>query len=126
MLLTIAYKEIFPIVLTASLWGHQWSAKPVKFCSDNTGVVEVLRSDTSRDANFMVLLSHLSLLAARHSSVFTARHVDRKSNAIADAISRFEFQRFHQLVPHASPTATPLPPLVLAQLPNSNGLAPST
>ena len=126
MLLTIAYKELFPIVLTASLWGHQWSAKPVEFCSDNTAVVEVFRSDTSRDANLMVLLSHLSLLAARHSSVFTARHVDRKSNAIADAISRFEFQRFHQLVPHASPTGTPLPPLVLAQLPNSNGLAPST
>ena len=49
--------------------------------------------------------------------MFTARHVPGKSNAIADAISRFEFQRFRQLAPYASPTATQVPPLVLAQLP---------
>ena len=40
-----------------------------------------------------------------------------KSNAILDTIPRFEFQWFHQLAPYASPTATPVPPLVLAQLP---------
>ena len=49
--LSIAYKELFPIFLAASLWGHQWSAKRVEFCSDNTAVVEVLRSGTSRDSN---------------------------------------------------------------------------
>ena len=43
--------------------------------------------------------------------------VSGKSNAIVDTIPRFEFQRFHQLAPYASPTATPVPPLVLAQLP---------
>ena len=30
---------LFPIVLAASLWGHQWSAKRVEFHSDNTAVV---------------------------------------------------------------------------------------
>ena len=111
------HKELFPIVLAASLWGHQWSAKRVKFCSDNTAVVEVLRSGTSRDSNLMVLLRYLSLLAARHSFLFTACHIPGKSNAMADAISRFEFQWFHQLAPYAFPTATPVPPLFLAQLP---------
>ena len=117
MPLSIAYKELFLVVLAASLWGHQWSAKWVEFCSDNTAVVEVLRSDTPQDSNLMVLLRHLSLLAARHSFAFTARHVPGKSNAIADTISRFEFQRFRQLAPYVSPTAMPVPPLVLAQLP---------
>ena len=92
--------------------------KVVEFCSDNKAVVEVLRSGTSRDSNLMVLLRHLSLLAARHSFVFTARHVPGKSNAIADAISRFEFQRFHQLAPYASPTATPVPPYLLWSWPS--------
>ena len=64
------------------------------FRSNNAAVVEVLRSGTSRNSNLMVLLRHLSLLAARHSFAFTARHVPGKSNAIVDAISRFEFQRF--------------------------------
>ena len=103
--------------MAASLWGHQWSAKWVKFCSDNTAVVEMLWSSTLRDSNLKVLLRHLSLLAARHSFAFTARHVSGKSNAIVDTSSRFEFQWFHQLAPYAAPTATPVPPLVLAQLP---------
>ena len=89
----------------------------MEFHSDNTAVVEVLRSGTSRNSNLMVLLLHLSLLAARHSFAFTAHHVPGKSNAIADAISRFEFQQFHQLAPYASPTATSVPPWVLNQLP---------
>ena len=88
--LSIAYKELFPIVLAASLWGHQWSAKRQH---DRGGG---LRPGTSRNSNLMVLLCHLSLLAAQHSFAFTARHVPGKSNAI-DAISRFEFQQFCQL-----------------------------
>ena len=115
--LSIAYKDLFPIAVAASLWGHQWSAKQVEFRSDNTAVVEVLRSDTSHNSNLMVLLRHLSLLAARHSFAFTARHVPGKSNAIDDAISRFEFQQFRLLAPYASPTATLVPPWVLDQLP---------
>ena len=117
-ILSVMERVQFSVVSSlGSQWGHQWSAKRVAFCSDNTAVVEVLRSGTSRDSNLMVLLRHLSLLAARHSFVFTARHVPGKSNAIADAISRFESQRFHQLAPYASPTASPITPLVLAQLP---------
>ena len=52
--LSIAYKELFPIVLAAFLWGHHWSAKRVEFRSDNTAVVEVLQSGTSRNSNLMV------------------------------------------------------------------------
>ena len=82
----------FSVLLAGLPMGSSvWSAKRVEFCSDNTAVVEVLRSGTSRDSNLMVLLRHLSLLATRHSFLFTARHVPGKSNAIADAISRFEF-----------------------------------
>ena len=97
--------------------GSSVVCKAVEFRSDNMAVVEVLRSGTSRNLNLMVLLRHLALLAAQHSFAFTARHVPGKSNAIADAISCFEFQRFRQLAPYASPTATSVPPWVLDQLP---------
>ena len=43
----LAYKQLFPIVMAASLWDHQWSAKRVEFSSDNTAVVKVLRSGRS-------------------------------------------------------------------------------
>ena len=51
MPLSISYKELFPGVVAASLWGHQWSSKRVEFCSENRAVVAMLQSGTSRDRN---------------------------------------------------------------------------
>ena len=42
MALSMAYKELFPVVVAASLWGSRWSTRRVEFCSDNMAVVEVL------------------------------------------------------------------------------------
>lgn len=39
----------------------------------------------------MVLLRHLSLLAAHRSFAFTASHAAGRDNSIADALSRFDF-----------------------------------
>jgi hypothetical protein len=80
--LSIAYKELFPIVIAASLWGHLWVSRQVEFRSDNTSVVEVLRTGTSRDQHLMVLLWYLLLMAARHSFTFTASHVPGKLNPL--------------------------------------------
>ena len=49
----------------------------------------------------MSLVRYLSLLAGRHSSSFTASPVKGTSNPIADFLSRFKFQRFRRLAPHA-------------------------
>ena len=107
--LAIAYKELFPVVIAASLWGHRWSSKRVEFCSNNMAVVSVLRSGTTKDPNMKVLFHHLSLVAAQHSFAFTAYHTLGRDNSITDALSRFDFQRFHYLAPHAAPGATPIP-----------------
>ena len=57
--LSIAYKELFPIVVAAYLWGSQWSSRRVEFFCDNESVVAVLSSGTSRDQlnDFVALLS---------------------------------------------------------------------
>ena len=114
--LSIAYKELSPVVVAATLWGHSWATKWVEFCSDNMAVVSVLRSGTSKDPYMMALLRHLSLIAARNSFAFTTSYTPGRDNSIADALSRFDFQRFHHLVPHAAHMATSTPPSVLAQL----------
>ena len=38
---SIAYKELFPIVLAAHVWGHSWVKKHVLFRSDNYAVVHI-------------------------------------------------------------------------------------
>ena len=104
--LSIAYKQLLPIVIAASLLGNLWVSRRVEFQSDNTSVVEMLRTGTSRDQDLMVLLWYLLLMAARHSFTFTASHVPSKLNPISDSLSRFQFQRFRQLAPQADPVAT--------------------
>ena len=105
------------MVAASHLWGHCWAAKRVEFCSNNTGVVSVLRLGTSKDPNMMILPHSLSLSAARHSFAFTAPHRAGRDNCIADALSCFDSRRFHRLAPHAALAATPIPTSLLAQLP---------
>lgn len=114
--LSIAYKELFPIVVAAHVWGNQWVARRIEFLCDNESVVAVLTSGTSRDRNLMVLLRYLSQLAVRHSFSFTASSVRGKDNPVADAISRFQFQRFRQLAPLADAEPTEVPQDLLVAL----------
>ena len=114
--LSNAYKELFPIVVAAHLWGPQWSSRWVEFLCDNESVVAVLSSGTSRDSNLMVLMRFLALLAVRHSFSFKASSVPGKANPVADALSCFQFQRFRRLAPQADLAASPVPPDLLEVL----------
>ena len=77
----------------------------------------VLSSGTSRDPKLMVLMRFLALLAVRHSFSFKASSVPGKAiNPAADPLSRFQFQRFRRLAPHADLAATPVPPDLLEVL----------
>ena len=113
---SIAYKELFPIVIAASLSGSQWVSRQVEFLCDNESVVAVLKSGTSRDQSLMLLLHYLSMLAIRHSFSFTASSVHGKDNPVADALSRFQFPRFRALVPHADVAPAQIPASLLAAL----------
>ena len=113
---SIACKELFPIVVAAYVWGHQWASRRVEFLCDNESVVAVLSSGISRDSSLMPLLRFLALLAVRHSFSFTTFSVRGKANPVADALSRFQFQQFRLLAPQASPAPTPIPSALLTAL----------
>ena len=61
---SIAYKELFPVVIAAHLWGPQWARCYVLFRSDNEAVVHILNSRTSKIPDMMHLLHHLLAPAA--------------------------------------------------------------
>ena len=113
---SIAYKELFPIVLAAHVWGHSWVKKHVLFRSDNDAVVHILNTRTSRVPCLMRLLRSLLFSAARHSFSFSSQHVPGVSNQLADALSRFHWQEFRRLAPEAQPFPTVVPPELLAEL----------
>ena len=64
----------------------------------------------------MRLLHSLLLAAALHSFSFSAQHVPGINNQTADALSRFCWQAFRQLVPDAQLHPTWIPPDLLADL----------
>ena len=43
---SIAYKELFPIVMAVNLWGSGWGKQHVLFHSHNAAVVHILNSRT--------------------------------------------------------------------------------
>ena len=45
---SIAYKELFPVVVASHVWGSQWFQRHVLFRSDNEAVVHILLSRTSK------------------------------------------------------------------------------
>ena len=90
MLFSIAYKELFPIVIAAIIWGGLWGQRTVCFHCDNLAVVTILNSRTSKDSLIMHLLRNLLMSAAYFDFTFCAQHVPGVENKIADALSGFQ------------------------------------
>ena len=114
--LSIAYKELFPIVLACFVWGDQWRNRRIQFCCDNQSVVAIISSGTSKDRSLMKLLRELFLCAAKFNFKVAAKHVQGIKNGIADSLSRFHMQVFHQLAPEAHMQPVVIPPELLARL----------
>lgn len=113
---SIAFKELFPIVLAAHVWGSSWRGLRVQFWCDNQGVADLISRRFCSDGPLGGLLRNLFLAAARHSFWVSAIHVPGRANSIADALSRSQFQRFRSLDPTVASEPTPVPGQLLADL----------
>ena len=107
---SIEYKELFPIVVSAHIWGPSWFRQVVLFRCDNESVVHILNSRTSTAPDVMHLLRALLMKAATHNFLFTVQHIAGSDNKIPDALSRFNWQAFHRLASHADRQPTVIPP----------------
>ena len=106
---SIAFKEMIPVVISAAIWGHQWSGKHVLFRCDNMAVVAVLNHRTARDKPLAHLSCCLFFFAAFHKVTLSAEHVAGVDNTLADALSRNNLPLFRSLHPQASACPTPIP-----------------
>jgi hypothetical protein len=106
---SIAFQELYPIVVSAILWGHSWSRKRIVFRSDNMATVCILNKGRSKCPVIMKLMRRLVLLAGNFSFAFYAEHICGVKNTIADSLSRQQFRRFRQLAPNAAEFPLPCP-----------------
>ncbi len=116
--LSIAAKELVPIILACAIWGQAWHGHRVHCRCDNQVVVAALQSRASRDAGVMHLLRCLIFVEVQLGCHLFGSYIDTHANHLADDLSRDRAFSFLSKVPSASHTPTPVPPHLLDLLLN--------
>jgi hypothetical protein len=93
--------EFFPILVALVLWGNLLEGKRVILRSDNEGVVCIINKQTSKCPEIMKLMRFFVLQSLKCNLSFCAKHIPGKTNVIADALSRFQMDRFREAAPKA-------------------------
>lgn len=104
-----AFYEIVPIATACCLWGSQWKRKHIVAFCDNAAVVEAISKGRSSSKSIMPFLRRITWQSVINNFILSARHIPGHSNAIADALSRLQFQTFRRLCPSADLLPTPVP-----------------
>ena len=105
----ITYLEIIPIALAIFLWFDQFYKKNILFHIDNLAVVNILNKKSSKSERVMSILRLIVYCSLIGNFQFKAVHILSKDNAIADALSRANFQKFRRLAPLANDHPHPIP-----------------
>ena len=121
--LSIEWKELFPILLSCSIWGQFWHGKRIMFHCDNEAIVSIWKKGSSRSPRIMALVRHIFFVAAQGNFHVMLTHIQGVKNCIADALSRSQVRRFRQLAPQADNEPTPLPDLTTF-LPARSSISP--
>lgn len=111
--MSIALQELYPIVISAILWGHDWARKRILLHCDNMSVVYIINKGRSPCRSIMKLMRRLVIVSANSNFQFAAVHEPGATNCIADALSRHQYQKFRQLAPYADQEPCQVPSQVL-------------
>ncbi|KAM4053257.1 uncharacterized protein ACNLHF_005994 [Anomaloglossus baeobatrachus] len=105
----LALLELFPIVVALEVWGQDLKDRKVRFMCDNLGVVQCVNKLTADSPPVVDLLRHLVLKCLELNLWVCAIHVPGVLNSVADALSRFQWDRFRMLAPDAEQQETVWP-----------------
>ena len=106
---SIQWKELFPIFVAATIWGHQWSTKKILFHSDNQTVVDILQNGSVKCPYLAHLLHQIFFLCAKYFFSINIVHIPGKYNILSDLLSCLQIAKFKALAKDAKPNPTPLP-----------------
>lgn len=93
--------ELFLVVLAIELWGESFRDLKVCFHGDNLGVVKVINKVSASSLLVVRLIKHLVLRCLQLNIFIYAVHLPGVENVIAEARSRFQWDKFWELVPAA-------------------------
>ena len=82
--LSIAERELIPVILACAAWGRSWHGHQVVCHCDNQVVVASLHSRTSRHKGIMHLIRCLVFIEATLGFYVCSSYIDTKTNHLAD------------------------------------------
>ena len=65
--LSIEFKELCAITVACHVWGSEWTRRRIQFHCDNSAVVAIIKSGTSRSLDIMKLVCSLYHISVRHN-----------------------------------------------------------
>ena len=84
----IHVKEFWVLVVSARLWGEEWSGRAVTLFCDNDAVVQAVNHKKPKDPKLLSLLREFFFIAVSHKFIPVVRKISTKDNFLADHISR--------------------------------------
>lgn len=106
---SMSFRELYPIVVAAILWGSRWHRKRILFHCDNLGTVHIIKKGRSKSKSVMMLMRKLTWCALINQFSVYAEHIPGKLIPIADALSRLQIDTFRRLAPAAALEPCPCP-----------------
>ena len=109
----IEYLEMVPVYLSRRRVVRETvSVNALFFHSDNLGVVQAWENLKVRQPfRVLDLMRRLVMVAATKNLAVTIKHIRGLDNHVADALSRFQMERFRRCAPFAEKFPTPTPSL---------------
>ena len=84
----IHIKEFWVVLVSAWLWGEEWTGQLVYIFCDNDAVVEVLEKERPRDSRMQELLREFMYIVCTRRFFPVFKKIGTKENHVADYISR--------------------------------------
>ena len=101
--MSINWHELYAVTMSLALWGPRLTGKHLLFHCNNASVVHIMAKASSCSKTMMALVCTFTLLAMKHHVHIKVQHIAGLNNEVADALSRFDMDRFRHLCPGAAP-----------------------
>ena len=87
MNLKIVNLEMLNLVIALKAWSQKWAHSMVKFYCDNLVVVQVVRTEKTKDHMLALCLRNIWLISATYEIHLDIDHIQGTSNKVADLLS---------------------------------------
>jgi hypothetical protein len=103
---SINIREVYAVLLAICTWRVHMASCIIFLCCDNEAAVKVLDKGRSKQETIDALVRDTYKACATDSIDLVACHTPGVENGPADALSRADLERFHELTPSANPVMT--------------------